>query len=82
MVLQLIDHPLKMLSECYRVLKPGGMCAFTVWGRKSHMVNMSILEKARLKLGREITKEISNFDAGESISDTVKYMTDLGFKYV
>lgn len=43
---------------------------------------MSILEKAKLKLGREITKEISNFDAGESISEIAEYMTNLGFKSV
>ncbi|MUG98652.1 methyltransferase domain-containing protein [Scytonema sp. UIC 10036] len=29
-VLEHIKHPVRGLSECYRVLKPGGYCAFTV----------------------------------------------------
>ncbi|MBD2774695.1 class I SAM-dependent methyltransferase [Iningainema tapete] len=29
-VLEHIQHPIRGLSECYRVLKPGGFCAFTI----------------------------------------------------
>jgi len=29
-VLEHIKHPIRGLSECYRILKPGGCCAFTV----------------------------------------------------
>ncbi|GAB1545000.1 hypothetical protein NUACC21_76760 [Scytonema sp. NUACC21] len=29
-VLEHIKHPVRGLSECYRVLKPGGYCAFTI----------------------------------------------------
>ena len=34
MVLHYADDPNGMVNECYRVLKPGGICGFTIWGRR------------------------------------------------
>ena len=36
LVLQLIDDSHAMIREAYRVLKPGSIAAFTVWGRREN----------------------------------------------
>lgn len=36
LVLQLIDDPRQMIREAYRVMKPGSVAAFTVWGRREN----------------------------------------------
>lgn len=82
MVLQLIDDPNKMLSECFRVLKKGGTCCFTVWGRKEETLNFSIVEMAMRKLGRPMPQssgQPSNFDIGEQLAEVKKTMNRLGF---
>ena len=32
-VIMLVEDSVNMIKEAYRVLKPGGTAAFTVWGR-------------------------------------------------
>ena len=34
LVLQLIDSPQNQITEAYRVMKPGSIACFTVWGRR------------------------------------------------
>jgi SAM-dependent methyltransferase len=41
-----LDQPEKALQEAYRVLKPGGRAAFTVWSPPEKAAGLSILHKA------------------------------------
>ena len=45
-----------MLQECYRVLKTGGLCCFTVWGNKENSLNFSIVDLAKENLVRFVDK--------------------------
>jgi ubiquinone/menaquinone biosynthesis C-methylase UbiE len=72
-----------MLTECYRVLKPGASCALTAWGKRENSLNFSIVDEAKRNLGIEIIPAApSNFDLGENIESVIEHMQNLGFKQV
>mmetsp|Transcript_106035 Transcript_106035/g.299963 ORF Transcript_106035/g.299963 Transcript_106035/m.299963 type:complete len:272 (-) Transcript_106035:30-845(-) len=57
------DAP-RMLSECHRVLKPGGMAAFAVWGAKSRSPMMTIPSESLRACGIAPPPGRSNFHLG------------------
>mmetsp|Transcript_45716 Transcript_45716/g.38526 ORF Transcript_45716/g.38526 Transcript_45716/m.38526 type:complete len:116 (-) Transcript_45716:371-718(-) len=42
MVMMLVDSPEMMIKEAFRVLKPGSLAAFSVWGRKEKSLGIRI----------------------------------------
>ena len=50
LVLQLIDNQTEMISEAYRVLKPGSAACFTVWGRRENSVTFTATSVAKERL--------------------------------
>ena len=50
LVLQLIDNQTNMISEAYRVLKPGSAACFTVWGRRENSVSFTATGIAKERL--------------------------------
>ena len=59
LVLQLVDSKESQIREAYRVLKPGSIAAFTVWGRKENGLVMTLqAETERRK------REAAGEDAG------------------
>ena len=64
LVLQLIDDPHAMIREAYRVLKPGSIAAFTVWGRRDHSLLFTTRQMAEKRL-REQNGEPEPVDQAE-----------------
>jgi ubiquinone/menaquinone biosynthesis C-methylase UbiE len=54
-VLHLTTDPAKMLQEVYRVLKPGAVAGFSVWGRPENSPQFTINNVALKKLGVEMS---------------------------
>ena len=50
LVLQLVDNSANMIREAYRVLKPGSIAAFTVWGRRERSLVFTCREYAEKRL--------------------------------
>mmetsp|Transcript_22 Transcript_22/g.26 ORF Transcript_22/g.26 Transcript_22/m.26 type:complete len:91 (-) Transcript_22:381-653(-) len=50
LVLQLIDSSTNMIREAYRVLKPGSVAAFTVWGRRENSLIFTCHDLAEKRL--------------------------------
>lgn len=60
--LQITPHPSKMISEAYRVLSPGGVAGFGVWGDKKRSKFMTTVPSVLAKqFGVELPKIRSNF---------------------
>lgn len=72
--LMLVDDQTSMIREAFRVLKPGSIAAFTVWGRREYSLTFEAPNIARKRL-REAKGEPdpapdnspSNFDVGRDI---------------
>ena len=58
-----------MIKEAYRVLKPGSVAAFTVWGRREESLRWTWKAEAKKRLGVEEVpdNERSNFDMARDI---------------
>lgn len=59
--LQLVADPDAALKEAFRVLAPGGLAAWSVWGRRSRSPLMVLPERALAKAGIEVVEQRSNF---------------------
>jgi SAM-dependent methyltransferase len=69
LTLQIVKTPKKMVSEARRVLRPGGIAAFTIWGtaEKSHMYSLE--SQVMEDLGVEDDEEhpdSGKFDLGDA----------------
>ena len=42
--LMLVNNHLNQIQEAYRVLKKGGMAAFTIWGKHDECIQYTIVE--------------------------------------
>lgn len=70
----LVDDHGAMIREAYRVLKPGSIAAFTVWGRRENtqMFEVATTAKNRILAAKgepplEESDEKSHFDFGRDI---------------
>jgi len=91
LVLQLIDSSENQIREAYRVLKPGSVAAFTVWGRQeNNLLFMTQAETNRRKkeaagedagpaFPREPLGSSSNFMVGNNIDHYMQIFKDAGF---
>ncbi len=80
--LMLIPDPNAVLSESARVLQPGGLSAWVVWGRPEHSHMMTITGQALKRVGISLPTPVrSNFHLGGR--DTLKEMLEThGFDQV
>merc|ERR1719495_511698 len=58
--LQIVENPAKMMQEAYRVLKPGGVAAFSIWGPEEMSSFWNSLDAAYIAMKEELTSK-SNF---------------------
>ena len=90
LVLQLIASPESQIREAYRVLKPGSVAAFTVWGRKPNSWLFTVRDEAERRLReRGVQFEagpangaLSNFEFGANIDQFVGVFREAGFAQV
>jgi ubiquinone/menaquinone biosynthesis C-methylase UbiE len=63
--LMLVTDPVLMLNEAFRLLKPGGLAAFSVWGHDLETNVFSILNHS-MKIGAIVSARRSNFHLNNS----------------
>ena len=65
-LLHLLPDPAAALAECHRVLAPGGLAAFSLWGAKKDSLMYTLQGKVmrRLGVGAEATRTHPNFQLG------------------
>jgi ubiquinone/menaquinone biosynthesis C-methylase UbiE len=79
-VLHLVPDPVKMLKEAHRVLKPGSIAAFSVWGRKEFGTQFTIPTTAWNKVGApDMKRERSPFHLSDAES-TRRLILQAGFR--
>lgn len=73
LVLQLIDSPENQIREAFRVLKPGSIAAFTVWGRRENSLIFTASEITEQRMQGDNASQpnsaayegtVSNFNLG------------------
>ena len=85
--LHIVTEPRNMITEAYRVLKPGGAACFTVWGRKDFALQFNIVHVALDKYLNEEQKQKKNERTSFHIwedegANAVQMLHDAGFKGV
>ncbi|OQS00776.1 hypothetical protein ACHHYP_02693 [Achlya hypogyna] len=83
LVLQLTPNPDAMLKEAVRVLLPGGLAGFVIWGNPEHSGLFTIpaaMEK-ELQIGNR-GAEHGNFKLGRNLAQLKETMRSIGFQSV
>lgn len=75
-------EPDDVIKESYRVLKPGGIAGFTIWGRSADSPLMTIVPNIldELKLDPKDPNKRSNFHLGEDDSALRQKFLSQGYK--
>ena len=86
--LNLVENPVNMLKEAYRLLKPGGIAAFSVWGKSedSNMFvvltkafnNLEIFAKGRSAFHLNNQVELNNMIREAGFSNVKSFYTSIG----
>lgn len=80
--LMLVADPTRALAEAHRVLSPGGLAGWTVWGRPAHSPMMTLVGRACDSLGIEqVMLERNNFHLGDAV-DLEGLVRDAGFSEI
>ena len=86
MTLQLVGDHVGQIKEAYRVLKPGSIASFAVWGRieNSNMFTIffDVLAKIEFANHIEIPAIHGNFKLGSDLKKLHKDFLEAGFKEV
>jgi len=68
-----------MLRECYRVLKPGGVAAVSIWGRRDVSTFFSAKNEAFAKQGIPPSEDRSNFHLYDNLEQFQQSVNSTGF---
>lgn len=82
-VLHLTETPVKMLQEVHRVMKPGGVAGFSMWGRAENSPQFTLNNVALKKLGVELKQTSrSSFHLNDITKTTEMVKSAAGFSRV
>lgn len=65
LVLHLVPDGVKMLNEAYRLLRPGGIAGFSVWGAKEHSNLFTTIPGLLAQKGNPPSQDRSQFHLGD-----------------
>lgn len=86
LVVMIVPNAQAALNSAYRVLKPGGVAAFSFWGRKAEASFWTSFYQAVAKSGFESSggvKKRSNFHLGDNNGEKIKeFAREAGFSRV
>jgi len=78
--LMIVAHPEKMLSEAYRVLKPGGKAAISIWGPKDMSSWWNIVEAAHLGVGNKFETSKNFHLSNDNFKEFNEALSGIGFE--
>jgi len=79
--LQIVANPSKMMQEAYRVLKPGGVAGFSIWGPRNTSSFWNALSKAHDSINDEPLGSLSNFHlSNDDFTELKEVIAESGFK--
>eukprot|EP01017_Pseudomicrothorax_dubius_P025374 TRINITY_DN2739_c0_g1_i1.p1 TRINITY_DN2739_c0_g1~~TRINITY_DN2739_c0_g1_i1.p1 ORF type:complete len:282 (+),score=40.31 TRINITY_DN2739_c0_g1_i1:744-1589(+) len=79
--LHIVSDPEKMLSEAFRILRPGGRAIFSIWGRPENSPIFNIPRQVLAELGIP-QKRRDNFHLGSDLEGLRKLLEKQGFTNV
>lgn len=83
--LQLVPNPEKMIKESYRVIRPGALAGFSVWGKKENGLLLTLVPQAieRAGLARPSSQSSDGpFAIGKNVDELRRKFKQAGFKNV
>lgn len=79
--LHIVTHPENMISEAFRVLKPGGKAIMSVWGQKEGSTQFTTIGKILGAEGIQLPKVRDSWHLNDKDS-TIKLFANAGFKNI
>ncbi len=76
--LHIVNNPMAMLKECMRVMKPGAMSIFTVWGAKEHSYIFLSVDTIKEKYGIPKSQRRQPWHMNDR-NKTIQLFKDAGF---
>eukprot|EP01084_Bolivina_argentea_P205459 350982_1 len=84
--LMITGNAINMLQESYRVLKPNGICAFSIWGDKNKCTFFQVMDvifkEINDELGMEQVEERSNYYLADDFKYTIEMFKSVGFSKI